>query len=175
MAEEKKELWLKLMPATTVVFAVCATLCTFKGGGFSNKSVLSQAKASDQWAYFQAKGIKQVICEAQKENLMLTLHGQKDPEYVTELESRIKAYESKIKKYSLDKDTITAKANELEAQQVDAKKHSETFGIGVIFLQISILFSSIAALVKKSPLWYLSLIVGIVGIAHFINGFFLFW
>ncbi len=175
MAEEKKELWLRLMPATTVVFAVCATLCTFKGGGFSNKSVLSQAKASDAWAYYQAKGIKLVICEQQKENLELSLHDQKEASYTAELEKRIKAYENKIKKYSLEKDTITAEAKGWEAKQVDAKQHAETCGFGVIFLQISILFSSIAALVKKSPLWYLSLAVGIVGIVEFFNGLFLFW
>ena len=175
MAEEKKELWLRLMPATTVVFAVCATLCTFKGGGFSNKSVLAQAKASDQWAYYQAKGIKLVICEQQKENLELNLHGQKDAEYIADLEKRINAYEGKIKKYTFEKDTITAQANALQDQQAEAKKHADTCGMGVIFLQISILFSSIAALVKKSPLWYLSLAVGVVGIIEFINGLFLFW
>ncbi len=175
MAEEKKELWLKLMPATTVIFAVCATLCTFKGGGFSNKSVLSQAKASDQWAYFQAKGIKGVLCEAQKENLILSLHGQTDTAYISELKGRIKAYDDKIKKYNTEKEDITKQAHELEGQQVEAKKHSEIFGMGVIFLQISILFSSIAALIKKSPLWYLSLIVGITGIVFFIDGFLLFF
>ncbi len=175
MAEEKKELWLKLMPATTVVFAVCATLCTFKGGGFSSKSVLTQAKASDQWAYYQAKGIKLVICEQQKENLELNLHDQKDPAYIADLEKRIIADVEKIKKYTTDKDTIEAQAHALEAQQADAKNHADTCGFGVIFLQISILFSSIAALVKKSPLWYLSLAVGIAGIVEFIDGLFLFW
>jgi len=175
MADEKKELWLKLLPGTTVVFAVCATLSTFKGGGYSNKSVLSQARASDQWAFFQAKGIKQTVAEAQKENLTLALHDQKDPAYTADLQNRIKVYEAKIKKYSLEKDTITTKANELEASQADAKKHSEIFGMGVIFLQISILLSSIAALVKKSPLWYLGVAVGIIGIIEFLNGFWLFF
>ena len=175
MAEEKKELWLRLMPATTVIFAVCATLCTFKGGGFSNKSVLSQAKASDEWAHFQAKGIKSVLCEAQRENLVLSLHGQTDTAYISELNGRIKVYDDKIKRYNTEKDELSKKALNLEAQQMDAKKHSETFGNGVVFLQISILFSSIAALIKKSPLWYLSLIVGIVGIVFFIDGFFLFF
>lgn len=175
MAEGKKEGWLKWMPATTVVIAVCATLSTFKGGGYSNKSVLSQTKASDEWAFYQAKSIKSSLSEMQRENLELDLHVQKDTTYAADLRSRIKVYDEKIKKYATEKDEITRKAKDLEAQQVEAKKHADTFGIGVIFLQISILLSSIAALIKKSPVWYLSLAAGIVGIVYFINGFFLFF
>jgi Domain of unknown function (DUF4337) len=58
MAEEKKEPWLNYLALTTVILAVCATLSTFKGGGFSTRSVLSQTQASDQWAFYQAKSIK---------------------------------------------------------------------------------------------------------------------
>ena len=175
MTEEKKEKWLIWMPATTVLFAVCATLSTFKGGGFSNKSVLNQTKASDQWAFYQAKSIKSYLSEMQKENLELDMHGLKDTDYASDIAGRIKVYDDKIKKYGTEKDEITKLAKDLEAQQADAKKHADAFGVAVIFLQISILLSSIAALVKKSSLWYLSLIAGIVGILHFINGFFLFF
>jgi hypothetical protein len=48
------------------------------------------------------------------------------------------------------------------------------FGIAVIFLQISILLSSIAALLKKKPVWILGLVVGAAGIFYFLDGFFLF-
>ena len=58
MAEEKKEPWLSWLALSTVILAVCATLSTFKGGGYSTRSVMSQTQAPDQWAYFQAKSIK---------------------------------------------------------------------------------------------------------------------
>lgn len=69
--EDKKERWLSYLALTTIIFAVCATLATFKGGGFSTRSVLSQSQASDQWAYYQAKGIKSYLYEMQKEKLEL--------------------------------------------------------------------------------------------------------
>ena len=65
MADDKKEPWLNLLALTTVILAVCATLATFKGGGFSTKTVLNQAMASDQWAYYQAKGIKGNLYEVE--------------------------------------------------------------------------------------------------------------
>ena len=60
MAEETKERWLNLLATTTVIFAVCATLSTFKGAGYSTKAVLSQTKAADQWAFYQAKASRDI-------------------------------------------------------------------------------------------------------------------
>ena len=73
MAEEKKETWLNYLALTTVILAVCATLSTFKGGGFSTRSVMSQTQASDQWSFFQAKSVKGNIYEIEKEKLELEL------------------------------------------------------------------------------------------------------
>ena len=61
MAEEPKEKWLNYLALTTVILAVCATLSTFKGAGYSTRAVLSQSQATNQWAYYQAKGIKVVV------------------------------------------------------------------------------------------------------------------
>jgi len=44
----------------------------------------------------------------------------------------------------------------------------------VIFLQIAILLSSIAALLKKKYIWILGVLIGSYGILQFANGFFLF-
>jgi len=44
--------------------------------------------------------------------------------------------------------------------------------VAVIWLQIAILLSSIAALLKKKPLWLIGLAAGIVGLVYFGNGFF---
>ena len=65
MAEETREPWLNRMALSTVVLAVCATLSTFKGGGYSTQSVINQALSSDQWAFYQAKSTKQHLYELQ--------------------------------------------------------------------------------------------------------------
>jgi hypothetical protein len=46
--------------------------------------------------------------------------------------------------------------------------------MAVIFLQISILISSIAALIKRKYLWEIGIAVGAVGLVYFLNGFLLF-
>src|SRR5512135_2167629 len=102
MAEEKREKWLNYLALTTVILAVCATLSTFKGGGFSTRAVMSQSQASDQWSYFQAKGIKSYLYELQKEKLEFDLRmiGAKVPSQVAEeYEKKIAFYSGKIKTY----------------------------------------------------------------------------
>jgi uncharacterized membrane-anchored protein len=177
MAEEKKEPWLNYLALTTVILAVCATLSTFKGGGFSTRSVLTQSHAANQWAYYQAKSIKGYLHELEKEKLELELKvmGSKaSKSIIDEYKKKIESYSDNIKKYDEEKAQIQKDARKYEALHDDAQKHAQIFGIAVIFLQIAILLSSIAALMKKKPVWVLGLILGACGIVYFINGFFLF-
>ncbi len=177
MTEEKKESWLNYLALTTVILAVCATLSTLKGGGFSTRAVMSQAQASDQWSYYQAKSIKGYIYELQKDKIELELRTLKPTisrAAATEYEKRIDSYGEKIKRYDEEKAEIKRKAEELEARREDAQRHSGTFGMAAMFLQIAILLSSVAALMKKKPVWILGLIVGAFGLIYFANGFWLF-
>lgn len=177
MTEEEREKWLNYLALTTVILAVCATLSTFKGGNFSTLAVMSQSKATDQWSYYQSKSIKGYVYEIQRENLELELKAmgpRASKSLAEEYGNKIDVYSKKIKKYDEEKAKIDKDARELENVRDDAQKHSKAFGMAVIFLQIAILLSSIAALMKKKLLWLLGCIVGVFGIVYFVNGFILF-
>lgn len=176
MAEEKKDAWLNYLALTTVIFAVCATLSTFKGGGYSTRSVMSQSQASDEWAFYQAKSIKSYMYQMQKESLELRL--QDLPRGVAKetgksYQDKIADYGKKIEKYEQEKIEIQDKAKQLESVRDEAQKHSKAFGMAIIFLQISILLSSISGLLKKKPVWYAGLATGAVGLFFFVDGFLL--
>jgi hypothetical protein len=175
MTEEKKEPWLNYLALTTVILAVCATLSTFKGGSFSTRSVLSQTQAADQWAFYQAKGVKTYLYEIQKERLELELHegAISSPAAIQSHNEKIANYTERISRYNSEKAVIEKEAKRLEEIRDEAQKHAQVFGIAVIFLQIAILLSSVAALMKKKLVWYLGVLMGVVGIAYFANGFLL--
>ena len=178
MSEEPKEKWLNYLALTTVILAVCATLSTFKGAGYSTRAVLSQSQATNQWAYYQAKGIKGYLYEIQKETLELEFKKDKIKGAKTlkeEYEKKIDLYAQKIKKYDGEKAEISKEAKRLETLRDDAQKHSGVFGLAVIFLQIAILLSSIAALMKKKVVWLIGMGAGAVGVVYFVNGFLLFF
>jgi hypothetical protein len=174
MAEEKKEPWLSYLALTTVIFAVCATLSTLKGGGFATRSVMSQSQASDQWSYYQAKSIKGYLYELQKEKLELDSKAMKSGSLKADYEKRIAAYGEKIGRYDNEKKEIMKMAGELEARRDESQKHSGAFGLAAMFLQIAILLSSIAALMKQKYFWFIGMGTGCLGLLYFFNGFFLF-
>jgi hypothetical protein len=167
--EEKKEPWLNYLATTTVVFAVFATLSTFKAGGFSTLAVLSQNQASDQWGYYQAKSIKGYLYEIQKEKISMEMKTSAGP-LKSGYEGLILRYEEKLKKYESEKAAIMKDAQALEERREDARSHSKRFGVAVIFLQMAIVFSSISALLKKKILWLASIALGAWGILKFIDG-----
>ena len=174
MADDKKEPWLNLLALTTVILAVCATMATFKGGGYSTKAVLSQAQASDQWAFYQAKSIKGNLYEVEAMRLKRDLQlASKATAPV--LEKSLADVEKKVTKYDSEKADIQKEAHRFEDMKADAQKHGAPFGLAVIYLQIAILLSSIAALMKKPPVYWVGLAVGIVGLVYFVNGFYLFF
>jgi hypothetical protein len=173
MTEEKKDPWLNYLALTTIIFAVCATLSTFKGGGYSTKSMLSQEQASNKWAYFQSKSMKLYLHETQKE--MMELEIKRIPgdekEIIEAYQRKIDQYTGKVTTYKSEMDTIKKGAVVLEKLRDNAQLHSKAFGMAVIFLQVSILLSSIAALIKKKYIWIIGMIVGATGLFFFLNGF----
>ena len=149
MAEQNKEQWLNYLALTTVIFAVCATLATFKGGGFSTRSVMSQSQASDQWAYYQAKGIKSSLYQMQKEKLeleLLNLQKVTSEEVISAYKAKIANYKEKTENYEKEKSEIQDKAKSLEKTRDEAQLHSKAFGMAA----------------------------GIVGMAYFADGFLVF-
>jgi hypothetical protein len=174
MAGEPKEKWLNYVALTTIILAVCATLSTFKGAANSTRSVLSQTQAANQWAYYQAKSIKGYLYEIQIESLDLEMKkstASASKSFTGEYEKKKALYKQKIKKYDEEKADIVKEAKRWEVQRDDAQEHAGIFGIAVIFLQIAILLSSIAALMKKKSIWIFGTALGAVGLVYFANGF----
>lgn len=176
MTEEKRPNWLNHMAMATIIFAVCATLSTFKGGGYSTQSVVNQTLASDQWAFYQAKRMKQYMFELQVERLeleLLTLPTQSPAR--ASYEEKIAGYKKTIARYSSEEKEIEADARKFEEGREQAKRHNKSFGIAVIFLQISILLTSLAGLLKMRWIWLSALPLGAMGIIAFADGFLLFF
>ena len=176
MADEKKEPWLNYLALTTIIFAVAATLSTFKGGGYSTRSMLSQEQASNNWSHYESKSIKLYLYETQKDVLELDCKRipKTDASTATAYQKKIDDYQQSTKRYEKEKADIKKEAQHFEAIRDEAQLHSKAFGMAVIFLQISILLSSIAALIKRKYLWHLAIGVGVVGLFYFIDGFLLF-
>lgn len=162
--KEKREAWTKYVSLTMVCVAVLAGLATLKGGGFTtrtlkemNEATFSQAEASDQWSFYQAKSIKQNLYELELERL------NANP---TTAPAQVEKLKSKIDKYEKDKAAITADAKKFEAARDAARKtaanaaeHSRAMGQSITLFQVAIALGAMCLIVKKKPLWIASMVL----------------
>jgi len=54
---ESQEKWILMVALTAAILAVFAAINALLAGHYANEAMIEQLKASDQWAYYQAKGI----------------------------------------------------------------------------------------------------------------------
>lgn len=160
-ADKEKARWLNYLSTSTILIALCATLSSYVGGNYSSRGMMSQIKASDQWAFYQSKSIKEYLYDIQLDNLQTDLVNAPPGTAYENIKQRISTYCQNVAKFKTDKEQIGTNARQLESVRDDCQKHSSAFGLAVVFLEVSILLSSIAALVKKKPIWYLSMIPGL--------------
>ncbi len=70
---------MRTIALTTALFAALAAIASLEAGGPVNEALALkteatrlQAEASDQWSYYQAKGLKAAVADAQK-NIWIAL------------------------------------------------------------------------------------------------------
>jgi len=170
MADEPKTAWLNWLAITTIIFSACATLSTFKGGGYSTKAVLAQTNASNQWAYFQSKSVKQHTCELQRDAFELQAMQVSDSGVARNYQLKLAGLQKDIGRYDKEKGQISDSAKALEQSKVDDQKDSARFGMAVVYLQLAIMFSALAALIKKKYVWMIGVVIGAFGLVNFVNG-----
>jgi alpha-galactosidase/6-phospho-beta-glucosidase family protein len=135
---------------STALMAVFAALASLLASHHADEAVIEQIHASDQWAFYQAKGIKDEI---------LSLSTSPD-----------KAARSE--KYKTDQAEIQKEARKSEADSKVHLEHHSILARAVTLFQISIAISAIAILTKKRLLWFISLGISGFGLYFFITGIF---
>jgi hypothetical protein len=70
---------------------------------------------------------------------------------------------------------IQSTAEALQRDQSVLQRKGGHYGVAVMFFQISIMLSSIGALMRRKFPWIVGLVVGMAGLFYFVNGFLLFF
>ena len=132
-----------------VVLAALLAINTMIGGQNSSKIMNNTIAANNQWAWYQAKNMRQVLYET------------------AAVESKIpenrKKFEDDAARMKADKEEIMVKAQALEAERDAARKKSPWFTWGGSVLQIGIVLLTASILAVSMPMFWISIVVGSVG------------
>lgn len=169
MAENKPDKWIQWVALTTTILAVCASIATLKSGGFSTKATLNATKANDQWAYYQAKSIKQHTCEVQRELMTAEKLIAANAAAVKFVERSLVACNQDIARYAGEKDGIKAQAEAHEKLAGFFQGRGAVMSVAVMLLQIAIMLSSVGAIIKRRELWLVGLALGLVGVGYMVR------
>ncbi len=160
---------LRWVSLTTALLAAVAAVASLRAGDTVNEALALksdatriQAQASDQWAYYQAKGIKGAVARATA--VTWKAAGRPVP---AELDATAERYDTEQKE-------IQAKAKELEGER-DAKEHEASallekhhrYAASVALFQVAIALGAVAALTRVKLVWYGSLVLGAGGLVLF--------
>ena len=158
-AEESKEKWILGVALSSALLAGLAAVAALMAGHHANEAMIDEIKASDQWAYYQAKGIKATVLGSKIE-LLKTLRrtpSQDDTD--------------KLAQYKDDQEKISEGAKGFEESSEAHLRHHESLAFSVTFFQVAIAVGAISALARRRMFWFVSLGFGAVGVFFFVTGF----
>jgi uncharacterized membrane protein len=143
--------WVSQVALSAAMVAVLAAISAMLAGHNANEAMLEQMKATDEWGYYQAKGIKAAILDT-KMDVMTAL--SKEPH---------EADRKKVEEYRKEQKEIEEKARHEEKA---SREHMVRHGVqarAVTASQVAIALSAIAVLSRKKWIWFGSLLMGGLG------------
>jgi hypothetical protein len=144
---------------TMAILAVLLAVVSLLGHRSHTEEILLQSKASDQWAYYQAKNIRRHTDEIFSDLTAITTSN--DPGALGRLRDK---YKIEADRYKDEQTDIQAEARHLEDEVMIERRRADRFDLGEVFLEIALVITSITLLSGRRMFWYLGLVLGVVGI-----------
>jgi len=166
-AEEGRERkYLAPISLTISIVAVFVATVSLLGHRAHTEEILLQTKATDQWAYYQAKNMRRSNLEALSD--VLTALENTKAERAQEVQKR---FHEEIDKYRDQQKDIQSEARALEAERERVGHKADRFDLGEVFLEIALVVTSITLLTDNRRYWYFGLVLAMIGIVAAARGF----
>jgi hypothetical protein len=151
-----------------VVMAFCLAITTYYASSFSGAVLKNTLKATDTYAFFQSKSIKQAIAEGQRDDYV----ARGDKAKAEKLDAKIARYESEPDKGEGKKELL-AKAQSYEKARDDASKHTPWLTFASMAFQLAIVLLSASILAVNNKMYKGSLYVAVAGMVLLSQGIWL--
>jgi hypothetical protein len=164
----------KRVALMTAVYAVILAVASLGGGNAMKEMLLAQQEASNQWAYYQAKAIREHQYRIQKLVLEGDLEERGDtmkPEPRRKLQAALQRFAEEEKRYGEEKKDIEKAARKHETDRDRNQARDPYFDYAEVLLQIAIVMGAVSIMSKARSPFYVSLVLALGGLALTFNGF----
>jgi hypothetical protein len=145
---------------TMSLLAVLVAVVSLFGFRLHDEEILTQTKATDQWAYYQAKDIRLRTYE-----VFLDLLGTMDVKNNPRAVEMKQKYDAQLKRYAQEKGDIQSEAKKLESEVEVISRRGDRCDIGEGLLEASVIIASVTILTRRRWFWYLGMAMGGAGVA----------
>ena len=176
LEEMREKSFTRRTALVTALYAVCLAIVSLGGNNASKEISLAQQQASDQWAFYQAKSMREQLYRIERLRLEDDLAERGGSLAVPAREHKEKflgVVAREEKRYEGEKREIEEKARELELERDKHHAKDPYFDFGEVLLQIAIVLASMAILTRARPIFHASVVAALAGLALGVNGFLL--
>ena len=159
---------------TTAIYAVMLAIAALGGNNAMKDMLLAQQQSSDQWAFYQAKVIREHEYRIQQKRLEVELAergADMVPEARQQYEALLAEFAAETKRYNTEKKDIEKDAKKLEHERDVNRQRDPYFDFAEVLLQIAIVMSSVSILSSSRLMYGLSLILALGGTFLMLNGY----
>jgi hypothetical protein len=177
LEERRDKAFSRRVALTTAIYAVALAIASLGGNNSMKDMLLAQQQSSDQWAFYQAKVIREHLYRAQTLVLQAELADSaaaRGPRQ-ERLQALAKQFGDEEKRYNAEKKDIEKEAKSLEHERDVNRARDPYFDYAEVLLQIAIVCSSVSILSTSRPMFWFSMTLAVLGLVFTANGFLLFF
>jgi hypothetical protein len=176
LEEKSRNSFGKKVALFTAIYAVVLAICSLGGNNSMKEMLLAQQEASNQWAYYQAKNIREYLYRIEKDRLETQLVERGDTMKSIALKhykERIQTASTEEARLAKDKQEILVEAKKQEHERDVNRAKDPYFDFGEVLLQIAIVMSSVAIISNSRQAFIFSIGAAALGSLITLNGFLL--
>ena len=175
LEERRDKAFSRRVALTTAIYAVILAIASLGAGNAMKHMLLAQQQSSDQWAFYQAKVIREHLYRAQKlvmEAELADVAAARGPRQEKQ-QTLVQRFGDEEQRYNAEKKDIEKDAKKLEHERDHYRTRDRYFEFAEVFLQIAIVCSSVAILATSRAMYAFSMVMAGLGVLSTLNGFLL--
>ena len=174
LEEIKNKAFTRWVAITTAVYAVMLAIAALGGNNAMKEMLLAQQWASDQWAFYQAKVIREHAYRIQQKRLEVDLAERGAsiaPEVRQQYEALLSEFAAEAKRYNAEKKDIEKDAKKLEQERDVNRSKDPYFDFAEVLLQVAIVLSAVSILASSRLMYGVSFVLAVCGTLLMLNGY----
>lgn len=153
---------------TISIMAVFVAGVSLLGHRAHTEGLRLETQAASRWTQYQAKSVR--LHETQGFSDVVRLVAPLNKEMGEELKEK---YAKEVEHYEGDKEDVSKEAKKLEDERDLTVRQADRFDGGEALLEIGLVICSITLLTKRKAFWLGGVLIGALGLALAVTGFFL--